>query len=260
MHPKDRDVIAFAGDSITAHVVAVSDAMESQELDLPAVGSQAVVDRHESRGWVALVSDRLKVTFPRLDLQLVNAGRGGDTSQLLLDRLESDVLARRPNWCLIAIGVNDVRRNLQVGRESERVDVHEYRSNLLESVRLLQEAGSRVLLLEPTSHSRPPTGSPPDTTVEEVNYATLTYAAAMRGVADECRIPLVPLLRPMLSLESRLKSSSPPRTLFADEVHLGPLGDTFYAGIVFDALLRTWGRSRPSGQDVLGSGGSDVDL
>ena len=52
MRIRDGPQITFLGDSITEHSVAVSDDMEAQSQDLPALGALARVDRHQPRGWM----------------------------------------------------------------------------------------------------------------------------------------------------------------------------------------------------------------
>jgi lysophospholipase L1-like esterase len=239
--PSPGDLIAFAGDSIVEHLVAVSDAMETQVAELPAAGANATVDRHEHRGWVELLAARLSIAVPDLGLRYLNCGRGGDTSRLLLERLERDVLVHQPRWCCLAVGVVDVRRNFQPELRNQAVSVDEYTSNLQSMTRQLREAGASVVLLEPIPHSGPPSGAPPEVSVVDVNYLTATYARGLRHVATECGAEWVELYRPFLRLETRFSDRTPPQTMYADEIHLNPLGDMHYSQLVFDALLRIWG-------------------
>jgi hypothetical protein len=115
-------------------------------------------------------------------------GRGGDTSRLLLDRFPTDVLALKPAWCLLAVGVVDVRRAFQPERAGEAVLLDECRSNLRMMTNELRAAGGQVLLLEPIGHARPPVGAPAGVTVTPVNSLTATYVAAMKQVAKECGV------------------------------------------------------------------------
>jgi lysophospholipase L1-like esterase len=239
--PSPGDLIAFAGDSIVEHLVAVSDAMESQVAELPAAGSNARVDRHEHRGWVEFLAARLNIAFPELGLRCINRGRGGDTSRLLLERLERDVSVHQPRWCCLAVGVVDVRRNFQPELREQAVSVEEYSSNLRRMTRHLRQAGAGVILLEPIPHSRPPIGAPPEASVVDVNYLTATYAGALRQVATECGVEWVELYRPFLRLETKFSDRTPPQPMYADEIHLNTLGDMHYAQLVFEALLRIWG-------------------
>jgi lysophospholipase L1-like esterase len=240
VRPNDGDLIAFAGDSITEHLVAVSDAMETQVVELPSVGSNVRVDRHESRGWASLLIGLITIAFPDLNLRFLNAGRAGDTSRILLARLSSDVVVHLPAWCLLSVGVVDVRRTFQPDRSDEAVALDEYRSNLLEITKRLQGAGSQVVLLEPTPHSRPPTGAGETVTTEDVNLLTASYAEAMSQIADLCGVSMVRLCQPLVELESRLIARTPSESIYADEVHLGPVGDLKYSQSVFEFLRHAW--------------------
>jgi lysophospholipase L1-like esterase len=238
--PHSGGVVVVAGDSLVEHVVAVSDAMEAQDADLPTVGSRVVVDRHEKRGWVSLLQARLTAAFPDLQFSIHNVGRGGDTSRLLLERFPTDVLALRPAWCLLAVGVVDIRRTFQPERVTEAVRLDEYRSNLRAMIQELRAAAAQVVLLEPTGHARPPVGAPASVTVTQVNALTAAYVAAMNALAKECAVGRVELFQQLLRFEARLQDRTPPETMYADDIHLNPTGDMMYADLVFGFLSATW--------------------
>ncbi|MCR5322632.1 MAG: SGNH/GDSL hydrolase family protein [Lachnospiraceae bacterium] len=54
-----------------------------------------------------LVYDWFVRTFPQSDFVYVNAGIGGTTSQFAAARLDEDVLAYRPDFCMVEFSVND---------------------------------------------------------------------------------------------------------------------------------------------------------
>jgi len=255
MRPDDGDVVVFAGDSLVEHLVAVSDAMETQVTELPSVGSRVAVDRHENRGWVSLLRAKLTAAFPELQLSFHNAGRGGDTSRLLLDRFPTDVLALKPAWCLLAVGVVDVRRTFQPERAAEAVPLDEYRANLRAMIDDLRAAGAQVLLLEPIGHARPPVGAPAGVTVTDVNSLTATYVAATKQLAKERGVDCVELFQPLLRFQARLQDRTPPETMYADEIHLNPLGEMKYAELVFGFLSERWTEeAAASAEDERGPG------
>jgi len=63
-------------------------------------------------GYVQMVHSLAVAKYPARKIRFVNTGIAGDTIADLAERWESDVLARRPRWLSIAIGANDVRRQL----------------------------------------------------------------------------------------------------------------------------------------------------
>jgi lysophospholipase L1-like esterase len=229
----DGQLVAFLGDSITQHLVAVSDWMETQTDGLPPVGTQVCVDRHENRGWTAILASRIHLAYPERRIHYLNAGMGGHSSRQMLARFDVDILAHQPQWLLLSAGVVEVRRNYQPDREQERVPIDEYVANLTLMITRALNANMKVILLEPTPHVRPVTDGPPEVTLQDVNTLTRRYATSMRQVAQEMGVGFVPLFETMLSIESRLAGEA---SLYADEVHLGPRGDLLYSQLVYEYL------------------------
>jgi hypothetical protein len=151
----------------------------------------------------------------------------------MLARFDEDILAHHPQWLLLSDGVVEVRRIYQPDRASERVTLHEYVANLTMMISRALNAGMQVILLEPTPHARPVTGSPPDVTLRDVNTLTCKYAAAMAQVAQETQVGFVPLFETMLRVEQRLAGEA---SLYADEVHLNARGDLLYSQLVYQYL------------------------
>lgn len=229
----DNQLVAFLGDSITQHLVAVSDWMETQTDGLPPVGASVRVDRHENRGWTAILANRIYLDYPERHVRYLNAGVGGNNSRQMLARFDTDILAYHPQWLLISAGVVEVRRIYQPDREQEYVPLDEYVANLTMMTKKALHANMQVVLLEPTPHRHPVTEGPPEVTLEDVNTLTREYATAMRQVSQEIGVGFVPLFDSMLAIESRLAGKA---TLYADEVHLGPTGDLFYSQLVYQYL------------------------
>lgn len=233
MHILDGQLVAFMGDSITEHPVAVSDWMETQTDGLPPVGTSVRVDRHENRGWTTILADRIHVTYPERRIHFINAGIGGNSSRHMLARFDADILAHSPQWLLLSAGVVEVRRTYQLGRASDRVALSEYRSNLTMMISRALHAGMQVILLEPTPHKRPVTGSPAEVSLEDVNILTQQYATAMRQLAHEMKVGFVPLFETFLHIENLLSGKA---SLHADEVHLNARGDLLYSQLVYQYL------------------------
>ncbi len=229
----DGQLVAFLGDSITQHLVAVSDWMETQTDGLPPVGTSVIVDRHENRGWTSLLENRIHLSYPERTIRYLNAGIGGHSSRQMLARFDADILAHHPQWLLLSAGVVEVRRTYQPDREQDRVPLDEYIANLTTMITKAQNADIQVILLEPTPHVRPVTDGPPEVTLEEVNTLTQQYAKAMRQVAHETGAGFVPLFEIFLDVEHRLAGKA---SLYADEVHLGSKGDLLYSQLVYQYL------------------------
>ena len=229
----DGQLVAFLGDSITQHLVAVSDWMETQTDGLPPVGTPVCVDRFENRGWTDILANHIHLAYPERRIHYVNAGIGGHSSRQMLARFDGDVLARHPHWLLLSAGVVEVRRLYQPDRASERVSLEEYAANLTAMTTRALRANTQVILLEPTPHARTVADGPPDVTLEEVNSRMREYAGAMMQVANHIGVGFVPLFETFLDMEHRLAGQP---SLYADDVHLGRLGDLLYSQLVYQYL------------------------
>ena len=233
MRIMDGQLVAFMGDSITEHLVAVSDWMETQTDGLPPVGMQVHVDRHENRGWTAILAHRICLAYPERQIRYINAGIGGNSSRQMLARFNADILAYQPQWLLLSAGVVEVRRTHQPDRASERVTLDEYVANLTMMIAQALNIGTQVILLEPTPHARPVTDGPPEVTLQDVNNLTRQYAMALAEIAQATEVGFVSLFETFLEIENRLAGKA---SLYADEVHLNARGDLLYSQLVYQYL------------------------
>lgn len=63
-------------------------------------------------GYVRMISGLSAARHPNQQIRFLNMGVSGDTVRHLQARWNQDVLAQRPDWLSIAIGINDVWRQL----------------------------------------------------------------------------------------------------------------------------------------------------
>src|SRR5919108_2136413 len=168
MRIMDGQLVAFMGDSITEHLVAVSDWMETQTDGLPPVGTQVRVDRHEHRGWTTMLANRIHLAYPERHIRYINAGIGGNSSRQMLARFDADILIHKLQWLLLSAGVVEVRRTYQMDRVNERVPVEEYIANLTMMITKALSADMQVILLEPTPHAHPVTDGSAEVTLQHV--------------------------------------------------------------------------------------------
>lgn len=83
------------------------------------------------RGYVALVDAWQQVSPARPNLRVINMGTSGDTVRDLQRRWPTDVLALKPDYLSIMIGVNDVWRQFDSPQQVElHVGLDEYRRTL----------------------------------------------------------------------------------------------------------------------------------
>jgi len=80
-------------------------------------------------GYVAEVDARLRLLQPERPVRVFNTGVGGDTVRDLAARWDTDVLALRPDWLSVMIGINDVWRFFDSDpvKQAQAVPPSEYR-------------------------------------------------------------------------------------------------------------------------------------
>ena len=158
--------------------------------------------------------------------QVMNLGIGGNTSRGLLERIESETVARMsPKWSpifIISIGTNDGRT-----RDGEQeVPIENYEQNLNEIITIVQRYGNDIIIL-----GLPPLG------VEILDFGGQIYSdviikeydAVLERVALEHGLTYAPT-RPAFE-------SAEPGALFAyDQLHPAAAGHELIAKIVTSYL------------------------
>lgn len=102
------------------------------------------------KGYVGYVEALLESTYPEKRIRVVNMGCSGDTTRNLRDRWESDVLALKPDWLSILIGINDVWRQFDTPLITENhVYLDEYCENLEYVVKITRPQLKGLVIMTP---------------------------------------------------------------------------------------------------------------
>ena len=100
-------VIAFLGDSITHGAFECTDG-----------GKGCIFD------FAAVYHNRLRLMISQkydwIPINILNAGVAGDTAEGGFARLERDILAHKPNLCVVCYGLNDVNGEIETYKSSLR--------------------------------------------------------------------------------------------------------------------------------------------
>jgi lysophospholipase L1-like esterase len=100
-------------------------------------------------GYVSMIRNFLVARYPERALVIVNKGVGGNTIRDLDKRWEKDVIAERPTWLSVCIGINDVWRHFE-GDSKQAVPLEEFLSTLRRLLKRAQDAtGAKLILAEP---------------------------------------------------------------------------------------------------------------
>lgn len=119
---RDGDTVVFLGDSITA-----------------------------ARGYTKIIEHYSLMRFPDRRIRFYNAGKGGDTTQSSLQRLERDVFARGATVMIVALGVNDIGW----GARADEVHKQKYLDGVKRLVEECQQRRIRAVLCSPAITAEP---------------------------------------------------------------------------------------------------------
>lgn len=101
-------------------------------------------------GYVKIIHDYLKVTYPTKQLDILNRGISGDRVIDLANRWVDDVINLNPDIVSISIGINDVWRQIDLP-EIEQVFPNQFEqiyADLLSQIKT--ETDAEIILMEPT--------------------------------------------------------------------------------------------------------------
>jgi lysophospholipase L1-like esterase len=129
MRIEPRQKIVFIGDSITD------------------AGRRDVAVPY-GNGYVSMVRQMLIARHPSYDLNLLNRGINGNTVRDLAGRWDRDVIAERPDWVTIMVGINDVWRQF-FGDPATAVFPVEYEATLKLLAHRAIDGGASVILMSP---------------------------------------------------------------------------------------------------------------
>jgi lysophospholipase L1-like esterase len=71
------------------------------------------------KGYVTQVEASLLASYPGCGIRVVNMGLSGNTVRDLAARWDADVVALKPDWLSVMIGINDVWRQFDLPRQRE---------------------------------------------------------------------------------------------------------------------------------------------
>lgn len=167
-------------------------------------------------------------------VKVINAGVNADITALALQRIERDVLARKPDFVTVMFGVNDAGffRPDSPPAETPRVEPEDYERNLHRMVEMISASCAKPILGTPLPMSPSyPLADLPQYRENGLNYLVDQYAEIMREVAREYSISLIDLHRAF--------SDDPSTQAFLpDGIHPNAQGHAFIARIYVNQLMK----------------------
>jgi len=208
--PSASPVIAFLGDSITEK----NDHTGNKE------------------NYVDYLSEMFKNINP--NASVINAGVSSDTTELALERLQTDVLDKKPDVTFIMLGVNDG------SSWYPDVTVDEFSENYKNIIEQLVASGSEVILVTQNDVQ------------DNAYHGTVTFEklsaieSKIAQIANEKGLPIIDCYTNWVNL----KANNPNlfKSLFSDSVHPNETGHIYYFSQMRSALIKllalpntTWG-------------------
>jgi len=180
-------------------------------------------------GYVSLVNACLTATHPGAGIRVVNMGVNGNTVRDLAARWDRDVLALKPDWLSIMIGINDVWRHFDAWSGwGSSIDLDEYSQTL---GRLIRKAGPHLkgLVLMTPYLIEPDRADPIRARMDE-------FGAAVRELAGRHEAVLVDTQAAFDEVLNELD----PIKLAEDRVHPNLSGHMILARAFLQAIEFTW--------------------
>ena len=176
-------------------------------------------------GYCSMLAAIIAASYPDRNIRVINAGIGGNKIGDLLARVHRDVLAHKPDWVTVNVGINDVWHGLGGMGGTTLAD---YQLGLNKLTDILLNAGTQVVLLPPTVIEENPES--------RGNVLLRDYRAALRAIGAAKNLRIAPT---DLEMDDALRAANPQgkgTTLTTDGVHLKPAGDAVMACAVLKTL------------------------
>lgn len=196
-------------------------------------------------GYITLAMEALNEAG--LNVKHIPAGKSGNKSINMLNRLDQAVISKNPDWMTLSCGVNDVWHfKLVLGdRTFEGIPLPEYKKNIAEIIDRAQAAGIKVMVLTSTMIGEDQS--------KELNQMLIPYNDFLRKIAKEKGCLLADLnLDMQATLREMPDLSGKPRNfgkyfyggdlknkLTTDGCHMNKLGNIMMA----KGVLRAFGMS-----------------
>lgn len=183
------------------------------------------------KGYVMMVEALLGAVYPEQWIRTVNQGISGNTVRDLKARWQTDVLDLAPDWVSIMIGANDVWRQFDSPRQTEKhVLIEEYEKTLDELVQGTLPRVKGMVLITPFYL---------ESNRADAMRATMDrYGAAVRRLAEKHRTVFVDS---QAAFDEVLKTYYP-ASINWDRVHPDHVGSLVLARAFVNAIGFDWRR------------------
>jgi lysophospholipase L1-like esterase len=170
------------------------------------------------KGYITLIKNKLAENKADLGVEVFNAGISGNKVPDLQNRVERDVISKKPTIVFIYIGINDVwhgEKDPARGTSPDR-----FESGLKEVIGKIRDAGATVILCTPTVIGEKKAGA------NKLDAQLDQYADISRKLAKDLDLPLCDLRKAFVDhLQANNPDDQERGILTGDRVHLNEAGN-----------------------------------
>jgi lysophospholipase L1-like esterase len=178
-------------------------------------------------GYVTLAREAINKYCQDLGVEVIGAGISGNRVPDLEQRLERDVLSKKPTIVAIYIGINDVWHSIH-GRGTPKDAYEQGLKNLIQQI---NDAGARVILCTASVIGEKRDGA------NDLDKMLDEYCEISRQVAADTKSQLLDLRKEFLSYLQRSNPDNAAKNILTtDGVHLNAKGNRFVADKMLAAL------------------------
>lgn len=172
-------------------------------------------------GYITMLQDTLVKAGKSAQFELIGAGIGGNKIYDLYFRMDSDVIAKKPDLVFIYVGINDVWHKKTYGTGSDPDKFEKFYNRIIDRI---QAGGAKVVICTPTT-----VGEKKDF-VNELDGDLNKYAEIIRTIARNKNVELIDLRKAMVSyLATNNSANTYNGVLTLDGVHMNDKGNRFLA-------------------------------
>jgi isoamyl acetate esterase len=181
-------------------------------------------------GYVSLITDSLRRVPEYASVEIIGAGISGNKVTDLQNRLQRDVLDKKPNLVVVYIGINDVWHSILPNHHGTPKDT--FGILLKKIVTEIQQNGAKVILCTPSVVGEKHNGT------NQLDSLLDEYADVGRRIAGETGSPLCDLRKAFIGYLSQHNLRNEEMGILTyDKVHLSDAGNAFVAREILHLLL-----------------------
>lgn len=176
------------------------------------------------------IEDFFITRFPDVEIKFHNAGIGGDKAWDALQRLDRDVLSKKPKLVTILLGMNDGRY-----QAFDHEIFETYRTDMSTLLDRLQDATTTVSPITPTMFdsvaARADLKRRPreESTLQQYNAVLAYFGTWLRGEADRRAMQSIDMFSPLNQLTRLARRENAEYTFIKDAIHPGEGGQLIMA-------------------------------